>query len=101
MDELVEIVNIRLNKQMQIYVYNSDTEAIREVTLVPNADWGGEGCIGADIRTGLLHRIPAPRRPFGGFAAAAPAAPAASAAAPAGAGPSVAAQAGAPAAAPQ
>eukprot|EP00929_Paragymnodinium_shiwhaense_P074207 TRINITY_DN37956_c0_g2_i1.p1 TRINITY_DN37956_c0_g2~~TRINITY_DN37956_c0_g2_i1.p1 ORF type:complete len:634 (+),score=129.65 TRINITY_DN37956_c0_g2_i1:71-1972(+) len=62
MDELGEVVNLCLGKKMQIYVYNSDTEAIREVTLLPNTGWGGEGAIGADIRSGLLHRIPAPRR---------------------------------------
>lgn len=64
LDELVEIVHLSLGKKTQVYVYNSDTESIREVTIVPNLDWGGDGCIGADIRTGLLHRIPAPRRPF-------------------------------------
>merc|ERR1740129_2324280 len=64
MDELVEIVNLFLGKQLQIYVYNSDTEQVREVTLTPKTTWGGEGAIGADIRTGLLHRIPPPRRHF-------------------------------------
>lgn len=67
MDELVEIVNLCLGKSMQVYVYNSSTESIREVTIMPNNGWGGDGSIGADIRTGLLHRIPAPRR---GLAAA-------------------------------
>lgn len=62
MDELAEIVNLCLGKRTQIYVYNTDTESIREVTIVPNPDWGGNGVIGADIRTGILHRIPAPRR---------------------------------------
>lgn len=62
MDELGEIVNICLGRKIQIYVYNTDTESIREVTIVPNTEWGGEGAIGADIRTGMLHRIPAPRR---------------------------------------
>lgn len=73
LDELVEIVNLSLGKKTQIYVYNSDTEAIREVTIVPNNNWGGDGSIGADIRTGLLHRIPAPRRPFNVAKAAQPA----------------------------
>jgi len=78
-DELVEVVSTSMNQRMQIYVYNSDSETVREVTLVPNIDWGGEGCIGCDIGTGLLHRIPAPRRSPGAPATgpAAPAAPAA------------------------
>ena len=39
--------------RMQIHVYNSDSETIREATLVPNNEWGGEGCIGCDIRAGV------------------------------------------------
>merc|ERR1719359_1358186 len=68
-DELVEVVTSNLNQRMQVYVYNADTESVREVTMAPNNDWGGEGCIGCDIGTGLLHRIPAPRRMPGGMAA--------------------------------
>eukprot|EP00434_Breviolum_minutum_P008933 symbB.v1.2.007871.t1/scaffold448.1/size203282/23 len=64
MDELAEVVNLYLGKELKVYVYNLDSESIREVILVPRTDWGGEGAIGADIRTGLLHRIPAPRRAF-------------------------------------
>lgn len=62
LDELGEIISLCLGKAVKVHVYNSDTESIREVALVPRTDWGGEGCIGADIRAGLLHRIPAPRR---------------------------------------
>eukprot|EP00928_Gymnodinium_smaydae_P032418 TRINITY_DN23483_c0_g4_i1.p1 TRINITY_DN23483_c0_g4~~TRINITY_DN23483_c0_g4_i1.p1 ORF type:complete len:477 (+),score=77.92 TRINITY_DN23483_c0_g4_i1:35-1432(+) len=62
LDELIEIVNLCIGRSMQVWVYNSETESIREVTLTPNFGWGGQGAIGADIRTGLLHRIPAPRR---------------------------------------
>lgn len=62
-DELVEVVSTNINQRMQVYVYNADTETVREVVLVPNNDWGGEGCIGCDIGTGLLHRIPVPRKP--------------------------------------
>jgi len=69
-DELVEVVQANLNERMQVYVYNADTESIRETILVPNNSWGGDGCIGCDIGTGLLHRIPAPRRPPGGPVAA-------------------------------
>merc|ERR1719188_1386856 len=64
-DELVDVVTLSINQRMQVYVYNSDSESVREVILVPNNDWGGDGCIGCDIGTGLLHRIPAPRRPPG------------------------------------
>lgn len=67
-DELVEVVTASINKPMQVYVYNADSETSREVTLVPNNDWGGDGCIGCDIGTGLLHRIPPARRQPGNAA---------------------------------
>lgn len=33
---------------------------LREVVLVPNRKWGGEGLLGSGIGYGLLHRIPKP-----------------------------------------
>lgn len=75
-DELVDIVSSSINERMQVLVYNADSETVREVILVPNNDWGGDGCIGCDIGTGLLHRIPSPRRAPGSVAAGySPAAP--------------------------
>lgn len=41
-----------------MFVYNIETDACREVTMTPNAGWGGEGSIGCDIGYGYLHRIP-------------------------------------------
>jgi len=67
-DELQEVVAANLNQKLQVYVYNTDSEGVREVTMAPNNEWGGEGCIGCDISTGLLHRIPPPRRMPGGMA---------------------------------
>ncbi|CAE7393385.1 GORASP2 [Symbiodinium pilosum] len=64
MDELTEVVNLYMGMELKIYVYNTEVESIREVIIVPSTQWGGDGAIGADIRTGLLHRIPAPRRAF-------------------------------------
>jgi len=68
LDELSEVVSLHLGKPMQVYVYNADTETVRDVSLAPNNEWGGEGCIGCDIGVGLLHRIPQPRRPLGSVA---------------------------------
>lgn len=70
-DELVEVVTCNINQRMQVYVYNADSETVREVFIVPNNDWGGDGCIGCDIGTGMFHKIPAPRRPPGANAVAA------------------------------
>jgi len=57
-DELVELVSRNINKEVMMYVYNSDMDEIREVIITPNVVWGGEGCLGCEIGTGLLHRIP-------------------------------------------
>mmetsp|Transcript_1278 Transcript_1278/g.2806 ORF Transcript_1278/g.2806 Transcript_1278/m.2806 type:complete len:455 (+) Transcript_1278:91-1455(+) len=64
MDELSEVVTWSIDKEVSLFVYNSNTETIREAKLKPRLNWGGEGVLGADIRTGLLHRIPPPRKPL-------------------------------------
>jgi len=64
-DELADVVNANLGQRVQVFAYNTDSETVREALLVPNNEWGGEGCIGCDIGTGLLHRIPPPRRAVG------------------------------------
>jgi hypothetical protein len=65
-EALIEAVDASLNQVACIHTYNSESETVREVSLKPNRDWGGDGCIGCDIGTGLLHKIPPPRRPVGG-----------------------------------
>ena len=39
-------------------IYNKETQKIRFVRLIPNADWGGGGYIGAEFGTGFLNRMP-------------------------------------------
>lgn len=73
-DELVEQLHSNLNQKMSLYTYNSDSETVREISIVPNNDWGGDGCMGCDIGTGLLHRIPVTRQQPGGACAVAAAA---------------------------
>lgn len=65
-DDLVDVVGAALGKEILVYTYNTDSETVREVALTPNYNWGGEGCLGCDTGTGLLHKIPVPRRPLGG-----------------------------------
>lgn len=42
---------------VEIYVYNSDTDVVRVVSLMPTNSWGG-GMLGAEVGTGYLHRLP-------------------------------------------
>ncbi|CAD5209884.1 unnamed protein product [Bursaphelenchus xylophilus] len=57
-DDLIALVQANIGKPVKLYVYNVETDAVREVTLTPNDGWGGEGCLGCDIGYGYLHRIP-------------------------------------------
>lgn len=57
-EDLYAVVEVHDKKPLKLYVYNTDTDTCREVTIVPNRDWGGQGSLGCDIGFGYLHRIP-------------------------------------------
>ncbi|KAI6241235.1 hypothetical protein M3Y99_00347400 [Aphelenchoides fujianensis] len=57
-DDLISLVQANIGKQVKLFVYNVDSDNVREVNLTPNDNWGGEGCLGCDIGYGYLHRIP-------------------------------------------
>jgi hypothetical protein len=66
--ELFEIVLDQLNKTLDIYVYNSETDRVSLTRLKPNNDWGGEGCLGLDVGQGYLHALPTESRKTNGVA---------------------------------
>ena len=39
-------------------VFNERTEELREIVIVPDFEWGGEGCLGCDVGSGMVHWIP-------------------------------------------
>lgn len=57
-EDLFSLIESHEGKPLKLYVYNYESDRCREVTLVPNGAWGGEGSIGAGIGYGYLHRIP-------------------------------------------
>uniref|UniRef100_A0A0N5A7F5 GRASP55_65 domain-containing protein n=1 Tax=Parastrongyloides trichosuri TaxID=131310 RepID=A0A0N5A7F5_PARTI len=57
-DDLIALVQANEGKAVKLYVYNVEQDMVREVSLTPNSNWGGEGCLGCDIGYGYLHRIP-------------------------------------------
>eukprot|EP01091_Cochliopodium_minus_P012182 TRINITY_DN3633_c0_g1_i1.p1 TRINITY_DN3633_c0_g1~~TRINITY_DN3633_c0_g1_i1.p1 ORF type:complete len:528 (-),score=167.82 TRINITY_DN3633_c0_g1_i1:268-1662(-) len=57
-EDFTKLLQSNLGKQITIYVYNSQSESIRESLLTPREDWGGDGLIGCEMGMGLLHRIP-------------------------------------------
>jgi GRASP55/65 PDZ-like domain len=57
-EDLFTLIESNEGKPLKLYVYNSDSDMTREITLTPNVGWGGEGSLGCGIGYGYLHRIP-------------------------------------------
>ncbi|WEW58043.1 hypothetical protein PRK78_003510 [Emydomyces testavorans] len=55
---LGELVEDHLNRSLTLWVYNSEFDVVREVEIVPNRNWGGEGALGAVLGYGALHTLP-------------------------------------------
>ncbi|KAJ3359494.1 hypothetical protein GGF32_009221 [Allomyces javanicus] len=58
--ELYALIAARANegKPVRLFVYSAAHRAVRDVVLMPNANWGGQGLIGAELGYGALHKIP-------------------------------------------
>ncbi|KAG8750105.1 hypothetical protein FRC12_013075 [Ceratobasidium sp. 428] len=56
--DFYELVEAHVDKPLRVYVYSHDFDNLREVVLVPNRMWGGQGLLGCGVGFGLLHRIP-------------------------------------------
>lgn len=48
----------QLGSSLPLFVFNKETETIRRVVLQPCDNWGGNGCLGCDVGSGFLHRVP-------------------------------------------
>ncbi|KAF8312545.1 hypothetical protein DL93DRAFT_2098268 [Clavulina sp. PMI_390] len=57
-NDFFDVVEAHVEKPLRVYVYSYDFDTLREVVLVPNRMWGGEGLLGCGVGFGLLHRIP-------------------------------------------
>lgn len=76
-DEFGEIVQHNTSRPVRLYLYNVRTEAVREVMITPDTNWGGEGCLGCGVGAGYLHQLPQRRDRHDGRKAALPPQPAA------------------------
>lgn len=65
-EDLFTLIESHEGKPLKLYVYNSETDSCREVTITPNSGWGGEGSLGCGIGYGYLHRIPKRQFPSSG-----------------------------------
>ncbi|PWN28207.1 hypothetical protein BDZ90DRAFT_231960 [Jaminaea rosea] len=59
--DFYDLVERHEGRPLRLYIYNSDYDHTREVIIVPNREWGGEGLLGCGVGFGLLHRIPRPQ----------------------------------------
>ena len=57
---LGEVVEDYLSRPLRFNVYNHEYGVVREVTVTPSRNWGGEGALGCTLGYGALHRIPPP-----------------------------------------
>ncbi|KAG5882035.1 hypothetical protein JTB14_003433 [Gonioctena quinquepunctata] len=57
-EDLYNLIENHDGVTLKLYVYNSDMDSCREVSIIPNSRWGGEGLVGCGIGYGYLHRIP-------------------------------------------
>lgn len=57
-EDLFTLIESHQNRDLKMYVYNTDEDACREVIIKPDPKWAGEGSLGCGIGYGYLHRIP-------------------------------------------
>uniref|UniRef100_A0A1B6C4M3 PDZ GRASP-type domain-containing protein n=1 Tax=Clastoptera arizonana TaxID=38151 RepID=A0A1B6C4M3_9HEMI len=57
-EDLFSMIEAHEGRALKLYVYNTEQDICREVTITPNSQWGGEGSLGCGIGYGYLHRIP-------------------------------------------
>ncbi|XP_054168406.1 Golgi reassembly-stacking protein 2-like [Oppia nitens] len=57
-EDLFNLIEAHEGKPLKLFVYNLTIDSCRDVTIVPNSNWGGEGSLGCGIGYGYLHRIP-------------------------------------------
>uniref|UniRef100_A0A8C8DM09 Golgi reassembly stacking protein 1a n=1 Tax=Oryzias sinensis TaxID=183150 RepID=A0A8C8DM09_9TELE len=57
-EDFFALIEAHEGKPLKLLVYNTQTDACRDVMVTPNGAWGGEGSLGCGIGYGYLHRIP-------------------------------------------
>lgn len=57
-DDFYNLMIHNQKRPVRLLVFNIDLESVREAIVIPDFQWGGEGCLGCDVASGALHRIP-------------------------------------------
>ena len=53
-NDFFQLIEQHAGRNLALYVYNSDYDHTREVVIMPNRDWGGDGLLGCGVGYGLL-----------------------------------------------
>lgn len=57
-DEFYQLITQNIRRQVKLIAFNLKREDLREIVIVPDFEWGGEGCLGCDVGSGMVHWIP-------------------------------------------
>jgi predicted metalloprotease with PDZ domain len=57
-DTLFDEVQKHLDSTLEFFVYNTATDEVRVVVIMPTNNWNGKGCLGLSVGHGYLHRLP-------------------------------------------
>lgn len=60
-EEIVEpftFIRAHDQRKLKLVVYNSKRDTYRVVEIFPRIDWGGNGSLGCEIGTGMIHTLP-------------------------------------------
>lgn len=56
--EFAYYLQVNKGQEIQLAMYNTETEKVGFVKVTPNDTWGGKGLLGADISFGYLNKLP-------------------------------------------
>ena len=55
--DLADVLEDSLDCPLEIYVYNSDSDRVRVISLMPTFCWPGRGMLGAEVGTGYFDKV--------------------------------------------
>lgn len=56
-DTLTELLMTNVERPVKMLLYNTKTLSVRETTVIPSAEWGGQGLLGVSIRFGSSMKV--------------------------------------------
>jgi len=66
-DILAHVLQNHIDRVFEVYVYSTETDVVRVVSIMPTLSWGGPGLLGCEVGRGYLHRLPSTCRTTNGI----------------------------------